>query len=60
MFSLGDCQHCYKPLRRCKRLDFVGRTIHFSCIEKIKKERYKENLKKLVEILKRKNITLLI
>jgi hypothetical protein len=57
---LGTCEHCYKPLRRCKRLDFIGRTIHFSCIEKIKKQRFRENLLELVNILKKKNISLLI
>jgi hypothetical protein len=54
------CVHCGKPLRKCKRVDFVDRTIHFSCIEKIKRQKYQENLMKLIYMLKSKNINLLI
>jgi hypothetical protein len=53
------CEHCNKPLRHCKRVDVVDRTIHFSCIKKIKKERYEEALEKLRNYLERKNIRLI-
>ena len=54
-----NCIHCNKPLRKTKRVDFVDRKIHFSCIEKLKKEKWEEDLEKLTEYLKSKNIELL-
>ena len=54
------CEHCQKPLRRCKTIDVVDRTIHFSCIKKIKKQRYDEALEKLRNYLETKNIILRI
>ena len=54
-----SCVQCGNPLRRCKRIDFVDRKLHFSCIEKLKKEKWEEDLKKLTEYLKSKNIELL-
>jgi hypothetical protein len=57
--SLGNCEYCDKPLRRCKRIDVEGRTMHFSCIEKLKKERYQQKLQELIDYLKSKNIELI-
>lgn len=57
--SLGICEHCHKPLRRCKRVDIVGRTIHFSCIEKIRKQKWEEDFEKLRAFLASKGIQLL-
>lgn len=54
------CEHCQKPLRRCKRVDIVNRTIHFACIKKIQKQRYDEALERLVKYLKEKNVILVI
>lgn len=28
------CRYCWKKLRPCKRIDFVGRRFHFTCREK--------------------------
>ena len=53
------CCHCFKPLRKCKRVDIVDREIHFACIEKIQNERYKQLLEELRSMLRRKNIILL-
>ena len=54
------CEHGNKSLRKTKRVDFVDRKIHFSCITKLKKEKWDEDLKKLAEYLKSKSIELLI
>jgi hypothetical protein len=57
--SLGICEHCHKPLRRCKRVDFIDRKIHFKCIEKIKKIQFEEDYEKLRAFLASKGIQLL-
>jgi hypothetical protein len=54
------CEHCGKPLRRCKRVDVVDMTIHFACIKKIQKQRYDDALERLVKYLKEKNVILVI
>ena len=54
------CEHCNKRLRKTKRIDFVGRTLHFSCINKLRKEQYEKDLSLLYSYLKSKNIELLI
>jgi hypothetical protein len=53
------CLHCGKSLRRCKRIDVVDRELHFSCIEKLKKIKWEEDLELLRSYLKTKNIRLL-
>lgn len=53
------CVHCSKPLRKCKRVDIVGREIHFSCIEKIRKEKWEQDYEDLRLYLKTKGINLL-
>lgn len=53
------CEYCCKSLRRCKRLDFIDRNMHFSCIEKIKKIRYEEAFNRLKEFLNSKGVFLL-
>lgn len=57
--SLGICEHCHKPLRRCKRVDFIDRTIHFSCMKKRKKIQFEEDYEKLRAFLASKQIHLL-
>ena len=54
------CEHCSKSLRKTKRIDFIDRKLHFSCIEKLKKQKWDEDFDKLKEYLKTKNIELLI
>lgn len=53
------CLECGKSLRKCKRVDFQDRTMHFSCIEKVKKRQFEEDYQKLSEFLASKNIRLL-
>ena len=53
------CDYCCKSLRRCLRVDFQDRTMHFSCIEKIKKIRYEEAFILLKEFLNSKGVFLL-
>lgn len=57
--SLGKCVECGKSLRRCKRVDIIGRNIHFSCIEKLRKQKWEEDFEKLKELLASKNLNLL-
>lgn len=57
--SLGNCEYCDKPLRRCKRIDVEGRTIHFSCIEKLRKIKWDEDYQKLKDFLLSKGVLLL-
>lgn len=57
--SLVKCVECGKSLRKCKRVDFIDRNIHFSCIEKLRKQKWAEDFKKLKEFLATKNINLL-
>lgn len=53
------CVHCGKPLRKCKRVDIVGREIHFSCIEKIRRQKWEDDLELLRLFLASKNVVLL-
>lgn len=53
------CEYCNKPLRKCKRVDFTDRKIHFNCIKKIQKKRYEEAFNKLRELLKSNDIFLI-
>ena len=45
------CLSCNKSLRKTKRIDFVGREYHFSCIEKMRRQKYEEELKELIDLL---------
>jgi len=45
------CLLCNKSLRKTKRIDFLGRTHHFSCIEKIRKQKYEKELEELIDLL---------
>ena len=54
-----QCLECGKSLRKCKRVDFIDRKMHFSCIEKVKKRHFEEDYEKLREFLASKNIQLL-
>jgi hypothetical protein len=53
------CDYCCKSLRRCLRVDFQDRTMHFSCIEKIKKIRWEEDYNRLKNFLLSKGVLLL-
>jgi hypothetical protein len=53
------CVHCGKVLRKCKRIDIPDREIHFSCIEKLRKEKWEEDYEELRLYLKTKGINLL-
>lgn len=46
------CKYCYKKLRPCKRIDFLGRDYHFSCEDLQLKLRENEQYNKFVEWLK--------
>ena len=45
------CLYCNRSLRKTKRIDFSGRTHHFSCIERERKEKYETELKELIDLL---------
>jgi hypothetical protein len=62
------CVHCSKPLRKCKRTiplvvgdegDGIPLEIHFSCLGKIRKQKWDEDFEKLRLYLETKNIKLL-
>lgn len=53
------CEYCCKSLRRCKRLDFVGRSLHFSCIEKLRKIKWDEDYQQLKDFLISKGVLLI-
>lgn len=57
---MNICLRCGKKLRPCKRIDFKDREYHLSCIEKMKKEKYEQELKDFVSLMseKMKNIDL--
>jgi hypothetical protein len=46
-----NCIICNKPLRKTKRIDFINRCEHFSCIEKLRKKKYEEELKELIDLI---------
>jgi len=48
------CLRCGKKLRPCKSIDFKDREYHLSCIEKMKKEKYEEELKDFISVLSEK------
>jgi hypothetical protein len=52
------CVHCGKSLRKCKRVDIVGREIHYYCIEKIRKQKWQDDYELLRLFLASKNIKL--
>jgi hypothetical protein len=56
---MQKCDFCFKSLRKCKRVDFSDRTLHFSCIAKIKKIRWEEDYQRLKDFLLSKGVLLL-
>ena len=52
------CEFCNKALRRCKRVDFPNRTIHFACIQKLRKIKWERDLEELRLYLESKNISI--
>lgn len=50
------CIYCNKALRKCKRIDFIGRTYHFTCKESERKIEYQKELNDFVEFFKSRNI----
>lgn len=46
------CLWCGKKLRGTKRIDFVGREYHFSCIERMRKKEAEQLLEELLELLR--------
>ena len=53
-----SCVHCGRSLRRCKRIDIVDRKIHYSCIEKIRRQKWKDDYERLRCFLATKNVLL--
>ena len=45
------CLSCNKSLRKTKRIDFVGREYHFICLERMRRQKYEEELKELIDLL---------
>jgi len=46
------CLRCEKKLRPCKRIDFVNREYHFSCINRMNQEKYEKELENFLEFFK--------
>jgi hypothetical protein len=45
------CLYCNRSLRKTKRIDFIGRKYHFICIENMRKQKYEQELKELIDLL---------
>lgn len=45
------CLLCNRTLRKTKRIDFTNRKYHFICIERMRIQKYEEELKELIDLL---------
>lgn len=50
------CIFCGKKLRLCKRVDFLNRRLHLSCIERQKKIIYQQELEDFKDFFKQRGI----